>query len=117
MSVFVRSSNYLAAIALSRAVLERSLIECSTKIGIDVSAHDPRHPRRTKRLEELIEDASERLPHLRVQMESIRETGNKVLHPKSNDDPAPFPLALRNLALESIQAIRLVVEELYLDPR
>jgi hypothetical protein len=70
-------------------VLERSLIECSTKIGIDVSAHDPRHPRRTKRLEDLVEDASDRLPHLRLRMESMRETGNKVLHPKNDDDPAP----------------------------
>lgn len=108
--------NYLAAIALSRAVLEQSLIECSQTIDIEVSTRDPRHPGRTKRLEDLVDAAGERLPHLRVPMESIRENGNKVLHPKRSDDLAPFALALRKVALESLRDIRSEVEELYLDP-
>jgi hypothetical protein len=104
--------NYLAAIALSRAILEYSLIDRASTVGID--PRDPDQPGRNKGLSWLVEDASERWPHLRLPMESIVEAGNQTLHPKKGDNLALLPTALRNYALTSVQAARTIVEELYL---
>lgn len=107
--------NYLSAIALARAVLEYALIDRSTEIGIKSSAEDPRHPTWTRKLGLLVDDAVEKLPHLKSQMESIQDAGDKTLHPKKKDNLVLLPFVLRGLALESINAVREVVEDLYLE--
>lgn len=106
--------NHLSVIALARAILEYTLIDRASLIGIDPAGNDARYPSRMKRLAHLVDDAAEKLPHLRLQMESILDAGNQTLHPKKKDKLALLPTALRNLALSSIDAIRVVVEELYL---
>ena len=103
--------NYLAAIALSRAILEYSLIERAFTVGID--PRDPDKPGRNKRLAWLVEDAAERQPHLRPPMESIVAAANQTLHPKKGDNLVLLPTALRNYALTSVHAARTIVEALY----
>ena len=106
--------NYLSAIALARAILEYSLVDRSRKLEIDPSAHDPRHPRRIKALSQIVDDASEKRPHLALHMGRILDAGNDTLHPKPKDKLALLPSAVRKLALSSVESIRTVVEDLYL---
>lgn len=107
--------NYLAAIALARAILEYSLVDRSTKIGIDPLSEDPRHPNRTRRLRLLVDDASERQLALQVDMEAILDAGNRTLHQKKKDKLAFLPGALHDLAFTSAKSVQRVVEKLYLD--
>jgi hypothetical protein len=107
--------NYLSAIALARAVLEYALVDRSGQIGINPFSDDPRHPARIRKLGTLVDDAAENRPELRSHMESILDAGNKTLHPKKKDKLVLLPLALRELALTSINAVRIVVEDLYLE--
>lgn len=106
--------NYLSAIALSRAILEYALVDRSGALGIDAYTQDPSFPSRTRRLRELIEDASAKIPDLRTGMESIIEAGNQTLHPKRKDNLVRLPSALNGLAFSSIEAVREVIERLYL---
>jgi hypothetical protein len=106
--------NHLSAIALARAILEYAIVDRSNALGIDPFTHDPRYPGRVRRLRELVEDASEKVPDLRSGMESILDAGNQTLHPRKKDNLVRLPTALRALALSSIQAVRAVVERLYL---
>jgi|GEM_PF-1996044 len=107
--------NYLAAIALARAILEYSLVDRSTNIGINAYSEDPRHPNRTRRLRSLVDDVSERRPELQEDMEAILDAGNRTLHPKKKDKLAFLPKALHDLAIRSTISARRVVEKLYLD--
>jgi hypothetical protein len=106
--------NYLASIALSRAILEYALADRGGRLGIQVYSSDPCFPNRVRRLSQLVEDASERLPGLQFAMESIVEAGNKTLHPKKRDNLVLLPHVVRSLAHDSVHAIREVVEVLYL---
>lgn len=106
--------NHLSAIALARAVLEYALVDRSAKIGINPLSDDPHYPNRTRKLGMLVEEASEKRPGLKLDMESIVDAGNKTLHPKKKDKLVLLPGALRDLALTSIKAVRGVVENLYL---
>ncbi len=107
--------NYLASVALARAILEYALVDRAAIIGIRACGEDPRYPDRTNRLGTLIKDASEIRPALKMDMESVWENGNRMLHPKKRDNVIYIPAALREMALESVNAIRHVVEALYLN--
>ena len=106
--------NYLAAIALARAILGYALVNRSANIGINPFSDDPHNPNRVRKLGMLVEAASESRPELRLGMESIVDAGNQTLHPKKKDNLVRLPSALRHLALTSIKAVRGVVENLYL---
>jgi hypothetical protein len=104
--------NHLSVIALSRAILEYALIDRASNIGIDPS--NPGHTNRTKSISWLVEDTAEKKPHLKDRMELIVDIGNKTLHAKKRDQLAFLPITLRDYALTSIDAIRSIIEELYL---
>jgi hypothetical protein len=106
--------NYLSTIALARAVLEYALVDRSSSIGINPLSDDPHYPNRTRPLGMLVEDASEKRPELKLDMESIVDAGNKTLHPRKRDKLVLLPGALRDLALTSINSVRGVVVHLYL---
>ena len=106
--------NYLAAIALTRAILEYAIVDNAARLDINPDFTDQSGQMRTRRLRELVEDLSTRLPILRLPMETIIEAGNRTLHPKQKDRLVLLPDSLRDLALDTINAAREVVEQLYL---
>jgi hypothetical protein len=106
-------SNYLAAIALSRAILEYALIDRAGIIGIQVSLNDPHYPNRTRRLGDLVEDASNVIPELKTEMESILDAGNKTLHPKKRDKSVFHSTYLHCLARSSVEQVVKIIERLY----
>lgn len=106
--------NYLAAIALARAILEYSLIDKSSKTGVNPLSTDPRYPNRTRRLRSLVNDVSARIPQLQKDMETIVDAGNRTLHQRKDDKIVFLPIVLHELAFDSIKAVRGVVEHLYL---
>ena len=103
--------NHFAALALSRSILEYVLIEKSGKLGFDPHRSDGD----IKRLSRLIEDAAAALPKLKDAMELVCDGGNMVMHPrKHKSNISSLPSAMRSLALDSITAVRAIVEALYL---
>ncbi len=104
--------NYLAAIALARAIMEYALVDKGSRIGICTA--DSRYPERTKRLYLLVEDTSEKLPELKIDMESVLEAGNQTLHPRKKEKLALLPNYVRKLAFDSVESTRQIVEKLYL---
>lgn len=106
--------NYLAAVALTRAMLEYTIVEHAARHGINAYFTDPNGRRRTRRLRDLVNDFSEKVPILKLPMETIIEAGNRTLHPELQDRLAISPDRLHDVALESINATRTVVEQLYL---
>jgi len=105
--------NFLSAIALARAILEYALVDRASHLGIDPYTQDTRYPGRTRRLRELVEDAAEKIPELRSDIESILDAGNQTLHPRRKDNLVRLPSALRAMAFSSTLAVRAVVERLY----
>lgn len=107
-------ANYLSSIALARAILEYALVDRAARIGINAYSDEPRYPHRTRKLGALVEDASENIPELAIEMEAVVEAGNRVLHPKKKDRVILLPSHLRTLAKTSIESVRKIVEQLYL---
>ncbi len=105
--------NHLAAIALTRAMLEYAIVEHAPRLGIIPYFTDNRGRNRTRRLRELVDEISVRMPNLNLSMETIVEAGNRTLHPEQQDRLVLSPDRLHDLALDSINAIRDVVEQLY----
>lgn len=106
--------NFLAAIALTRAMLEYAVVEHASRHGINAFFIDQNGRRRTRRLRDLVNELSENIPNLKSPMETIIESGNRTLHPELQDRLVIAPDRLHDVALESINAIRAVVEHLYL---
>ena len=106
--------NYLSAVALARAILEYTLVDRATRIGISAYSEDRRYPNRTRRLRELVEDVSKIVPELRPDMETVLDAGNRTLHPKKKDKVVLLPNHLRILAEDSVASVRTIVEKLYL---
>lgn len=104
--------NWIAVISLCRSLLEYTLIYRAPNLGYD-AFYDRRGVRTTKNLIDLVEEASEKKPSLKNDMEMVREYGNRVLHPKKRDKIILFPHIMRKSALESIEAIRKAVLEIY----
>lgn len=106
--------NYLAAIALARAILEYAIVDRAARLGINPHYDDPAHPNRIRGIRALVDEASASRPELMTDMETIVDAGNRTLHPRQQDRLVLFPTALHDLALSSVQAIRSVIEMLYL---
>jgi len=107
-------ANYMAAIALARSILEYSLVDRASRLGIEPYATDRDGKRRTKRISVLVGIASERLPELSVRMEEIVECANQILHPTRNDKLLLAPSALRAQALRCVNSAREIAVALYL---
>ena len=67
-----------------------------------------------KSLKQLGEDIAAQVQGLAAPIETVRETGNRILHPKKHDVIA-HPKVMRAEALECVLAARLIVETLYSD--
>lgn len=107
--------NYLAAIALARAILEYSLVDRAAKNGLNPLTDDPRAPGRRKRLRQLVQEAAAVLPDLEKDMEEIITAGNRALHPKKREKIELLQNAWRDMALSTTKSVKKVVEVLYLE--
>jgi hypothetical protein len=105
---------WMSAIALSRSVAEYAIINNAPRLGIDPT-YERQGKKQFKRFELLIEDVAEIRPELRVALETVRNTGNRILHPKKKRDVEviSLPKVMRDEALECVTQTRFVVESIY----
>ena len=103
---------WMAAIALARSLVEFSLRATAPRLGI-VSTYERAGGRiDDKSLQRLGEEVACALPALANAIETVRESGNRILHPKKHDVIA-HPKVMRAEALDCIRATRLIVETLH----
>jgi hypothetical protein len=103
---------WMAAIALSRSLVEFSLKANAARLDISVTYIGAGGRPEDKSLKQLGEEVARKLPALAASIEAVRETGNRILHPKKHDVIA-HPKVMRAEALDCIRAARLIVETLY----
>lgn len=103
---------WMAAIALSRSLVEFSLRANAVRLGINVTFNGAGGRPEDKSLKQLGVEVAEALPALAASIDAVRETGNRILHPKKHDVVA-HPKVMRVEALDCIRAARLIVETLY----
>jgi len=103
---------WMASIALSRSAIEFAIRDCAGRLKIQLSKTNARGDVEERRLGDLITEIGIGHRQLRGPLESIRDTGNRILHPKKRDVIA-FPKVLRAEALECIKHTRFVLETLY----
>ena len=103
---------WMAAIALSRSLVEFSLKANAPRLGISITYLGVGGRPEDKSLKQLGEDIPAQVQSLAVPIETVRETGNRILHPKKHDVIA-HPKVMRTEALECVRAARLIVETLY----
>jgi hypothetical protein len=107
---------WMAAIALSRSLVEFSLKANATRLGISITYQGPGGRLEDKSLKQIGEDVAAQVQGLSAAMDTVRETGNRILHPKKHDVIA-HPKVMRAEALECVRAARLIVETLYSDTK
>ena len=103
---------WMAAIALSRSLVEFSLKANARRLNIVITYTGVGGRSEDKSLKQLGDEVACALPALAASIETVRETGNRILHPTKNDVIA-YPKVMRAEALECIRAARLIVESLY----
>ncbi len=104
--------NLISVISLSRSFLEYTLIYRASNMGYDAYCIKNGNTY-TKRLESLVEEAGLVYPELKLDMEIVREHGNKVLHPKKKDKIITYPKLLKSNALDSLEAVRKIALKIY----
>ncbi len=103
---------WMAAIALSRSLIEFSIKTNAKRLDINVTYLGSGGRTEDKSLKQLGEEVGIALPELRPSIEIVRDTGNRILHPKKHD-VISHPKVMREEALKCIQAARVIVEKLY----
>ena len=103
---------WMAAIALSRSLVEFSLKANCMRLGISASYIGTGGRTEDKSLKQLGEETANLIPDLKVSIETVRDTGNRILHPKKHDVVA-HPKVMRDEALACILAAKHIVETLY----
>ena len=103
---------WMAAIALSRSLVEFSLKANAPRLGIIITYTGAGGRPEDKSLKQLGEEVARALPTLAAPINTVRETGNRILHPKKRDVIA-HPKVMRAEALDCIRAARLIIENLY----
>jgi hypothetical protein len=103
---------WMASIALCRSLVEFSLKTNSHRLGIMTTYVGPGGRTDDKSLKQLGKEIVHVVPILAKPIETVRETGNRILHPKKRDVIA-HPTVMRAEALECIRAARIIVENLY----
>ena len=104
---------WMATIALCRSVAEFALIDRAPNFGYKCSSINRDGAEQYLPLDKLIAEASNFIPKANDDMELLRESGNRILHPKRKRNVIPLPQVLRSEALACIQAVTRVVEILY----
>ena len=107
---------WMSAIALSRSLVEFSVIANAARLDIRPTFTSVGGRSENKSLKQLGEEVAEIMPALAVPMEMVRDTGNRILHPKKRDVIA-HPKVMRDEALGCIRAAKLIVETLYSELR
>lgn len=107
--------NYLASIALSGSVLEYVLVERAPSFEINQYSNHEKFPNRYKKLGELIYEYSEKCPEINITLSTIAESRNRTIHPKHKQKLFLQQKALQKISLDSLTALREVVERLYFD--
>lgn len=105
---------WMAAIALSRSLVEFSLKANAPRLGISITYQGAGGRTEDKSLKQLGENIAAQVQALAAAIDTVRETGNRILHPKKHDVIA-HPKVMRTEALECVRAARLIVETLYSD--
>lgn len=104
---------WMSSIALCRSLLEYALKEKAAQLQVETTYIGPHGTREEKSLKHLGEEISTRLPLIEKHIERVRDTGNRILHPKKRDVVA-LPKVRRDEALKCIESTRLAIERLYL---
>ena len=76
---------WMAAITLSRSLVEFSLKANAPRLSIIITYTGAGGRPEDKSLKELGEEVARELPALAASIETVRETGNRILHPKKHD--------------------------------
>lgn len=106
---------WMSAIALARSLVEFSLRSTAPRFQISITREGPGERIEEKSLKQLGEEVSAHFPTaVASSIEVVRETGNRILHPKKHD-VISHPKVMRAEALECIRAARKVVQALYSD--
>ena len=105
---------WMAAIALSRSLVEFSLKANAPRLGVSITFQGVGTRPEDKSLKQLGEEVAAKVQDLAIPIETVRETGNRILHPKKQHVIA-HPKVMRAEALECVRAARLIVETLYSD--
>jgi hypothetical protein len=108
---------WMSAIALSRSVSEYAAIDNGPRLGLNI--HYMREGKEAvKSFEKLIDEVEKKYPELGEPLDSVRDTGNIILHPKKEHDVVinVFPKFMHHKALKCLTDARLVVESLYTLP-
>ena len=108
---------WMATIALCRSVAEFALIDRAPNFGYKCTSTNRDGTEQYLPLDRLISEASVTIPEINSDLELLRESGNRILHPKKKRNVIPLPRILRSEALTCIQAVTHVVEILYRRPR
>jgi hypothetical protein len=103
---------WMAAVALSRSLVEFSLKANATHLGVSITYTGAGGRPDDKSLKQLGEEVAKLMQALAAPIETVRETGNRILHPKKHDVIA-HPKVMRAEALDCIRATRFIVEALY----
>lgn len=105
---------WMSAIALSRSVAEYAIINNAPRLGFDPT-YERKGKKQFKPFQLLIGEVAETRPELRIPLETLRNTGNRILHPKKkrNVEIISMPKVMRDEALECVTRTRFVVESLY----
>jgi hypothetical protein len=103
---------WMAAIALSRSLVEFSLKANAPRFGISTTFVTVPGKQEDKSLKQLADEIAVALPTLAEPLETVREAGNRMLHPKKHDVIA-IAKVMRAEALKCIRAAKRVVEELH----
>jgi len=95
-----------------RSLIEFSLKANAPRFGIIVTYVTAGGRTEDKSLKHLGEDVAIALPELEHPIEIVRDTGNRILHPKKHD-VISHPKVMRSEALQCIKSAQLIVEKLY----
>lgn len=109
---------WMSAIALSRSVTEYAIINNASRLRIDAT-RERKGKLEFKPFGLLIAEIVSARPELRVSLEIVKETGDRILHPKKKRDVdiISIPKVMREEALACITQSRIVIESLYTAPR
>lgn len=103
---------WMATVTLCRSVIEFTIKDSASRLGIELTRPNARGVSEDKRLAELVSDVAEKIPTLKDHLETVRDTANRVLHPKKRDVIA-LPRVLRDEALRCVQSTKKAVEALH----
>jgi hypothetical protein len=107
---------WMGAIALCRSMVEFSVKDNAPRLGFAVIKGSRSGQGEEKTLSELSSELVKFFPALAEPLEIVRDSGNRILHPKKRHVIA-FPHVQRQEALKCIEASRFITETLYSLPK